>query len=170
MSWYYQEVAGGPIAYGHGSQFTVFDLLKDIDVSGKDCLDIRATDGLVSFGLERLGARTVVATDRVRGRGFSIAHELLDSKVELLQPVEISTLASAVGDKRFDLIVCAGVIYHMLNPLDAFLTCRALSKPKDLLIIESAMNFSAGLRALILNSETEDSMKAAHIGPQRRRP
>jgi tRNA (mo5U34)-methyltransferase len=141
--------------------FTVFDFLKDIDVSEMDCLDIGATDGLISFGLERLGAKSVVATDRVPGVGFSIAHELIGSKVEILQPVEISTLEASVGNRKFDLIVCAGVIYHMLNPLDAFLTCRSLLKPNGLLIMESAMNFSIDLPALILNSETEDSMESS---------
>jgi hypothetical protein len=78
-------------------------------VTGMDCLDIGATDGLVSFGLEKLGAKSVVATDRVECTGFSIVRDLLSSRVELIKPVEISTLYRAMGQRRFDLIVCAGV-------------------------------------------------------------
>lgn len=139
--------------------FSVFDFVNDIDVNGMDCLDIGATDGLVSFGLERRGARKVLATDRVEGKGFKTVHSILESKVELLQPVEISDLYSVLGSRRFDLIVCAGVIYHMLNPFEAFMVCRTLLKPNGLLIVESAMSFAHDLPALILNSEAEESME-----------
>ncbi len=133
--------------------FSVLDLLEHIDVRGFSCLDIGATDGLVSFGLEKLGAAEVVATDRVVGRGFALVHEILESHVHFLAPVEISTLYEAVGERRFDLIICAGVIYHMFNPQDAFLVCRSLLKPNGLLIVESAITQTPD-PVLVLNSET----------------
>lgn len=141
--------------------FSVFDFLSQIDVSGMDCLDIGATDGLVSFGLERLGAKTVVATDRVAGAGFLTVHELLQSKVEHKVPVEIGDIHAVLDDRRFDLIVCAGVIYHMLNPLSAIMACRALLKPGGLLIVESAMSWVADQAFLVLNSEEQHNMESS---------
>src|SRR5215831_5581680 len=136
--------------------FSVFDFLKDIDVAGMDCLDIGATDGLVAFGLERLGAKSVVATDRYAGIGFTGLHSYLNSRVEHIVPVEISNLQEAMGNRRFDLIVCAGVIYHMLNPLSALMACRALLRPGGLLIVETAMTWKSKDPVLYLNSEGQE--------------
>jgi 2-polyprenyl-3-methyl-5-hydroxy-6-metoxy-1,4-benzoquinol methylase len=141
--------------------FSVFDLLREIDVAGIDCLDIGATDGLISFGLEKLGAKSVLATDRVAGAGFLAVHELLASKVEHRVPVEISTILDDLSGRSFDLIVCAGVIYHMLNPLSAIMACRALLRPGGLLIVETAMSWSSDRAVLVLNSEEEESMESS---------
>lgn len=149
---------GGP---QNQTLFSVFDLLKNIDVSGKDCLDIGATDGLVSFGLERLGARSVTATDRVEGVGFRILHTALESKVRQVVPVEISDIHEKLPDGEFDLIICAGVIYHMLNPLSAFTACRAMLRPGGLMIMETALTWKLREPALLLNSEDEENMESS---------
>lgn len=149
---------GGP---QNQTLFSVFDFLREIDVRGMDCLDIGATDGLISFGLERLGARSVVATDRVRGNGFAVVHDLLQSKVELHTPVEISTIGEAMAGRKFDLIICAGVIYHMLNPLSAIMACRAMLKPGGLMIVETAMSWISERAVMVLNSEEQLSMESS---------
>jgi len=141
--------------------FSVFDFLKDIDVRNMDCLDIGATDGLISFGFEKLGAKSVLATDRVSGDGFRTVHGLLQSRVEHLVPVEISTIVDQLKDRQFDLIVCAGVIYHMLNPLSAIMACRALLRPGGLLIVETAMSWLSKHAVMVLNSEEEESMESS---------
>lgn len=141
--------------------FSVFDFLSEIDVRGMDCLDIGATDGLVCFGLEKLGAKSVVATDRVVGDGFVAVHELLGSRVEHRAPVEISTILDQFAGRQFDLIICAGVIYHMLNPLSAIMACRALLKPGGLLIVETAMSWLSDRAVMVLNSEEQQSMESS---------
>ncbi len=141
--------------------FSVIDLLNDIDVRGMDCLDIGATDGLISFGLEKLGAKSVVATDRFAGPGFATVHDLLRSKVELHTHVEISTINQVLGGRSFDLIVCAGVIYHMLNPLSAIMACRSLLKPGGLMIVETAMSWLSDHAVMVLNSEEQLSMESS---------
>lgn len=141
--------------------YSVMDLLSGIDVRGMDCLDIGATDGLISFGLEKLGARSVVATDRFAGDGFATVHQLLDSKVELHTRVEISTIDKVLEGRQFDLIICAGVIYHMLNPLSAIMACRGLLKPGGLLIVETAMSWLSDRAVMVLNSEEQLSMESS---------
>lgn len=133
----------------------VFDLLKGVDVSGLDCLDIGAMDGITSFGLKALGAESVTATDRYRRDNFEKARAALDLDVAYAPGLEISGMVEHFGTRRFDLIVCAGVIYHMLNPFTAFQVCRQIIKPGGLLIIESACAPDETAPVLALNSETQ---------------
>lgn len=140
--------------------FSVMDFLNDIDVADMTCLDIGATDGLISFGLEKRMAR-VTATDRVAGRGFDLVHRLLSSKVERIAPSEISTILDDLNGRTFDLIVCAGVIYHMLNPLSAIMACRALLKPGGLLIIETATSLTSDKAVMVLNSAEQSNMESS---------
>jgi tRNA (mo5U34)-methyltransferase len=96
------------------------------DLSGKTVLDIGAWDGFFSFEFERRGAKRVLAIDsyawspRPGGfpRGlecFLLAREFLGSKVEY-QRLDLYDLdPAAVG--TFDLVFCAGVLYHMRHPL-----------------------------------------------------
>jgi SAM-dependent methyltransferase len=150
-----------PDKFQNQTLFSVMDLVSGIDVNGMDCLDIGATDGLMSFGLEKLGAKSVVATDRVAGAGFEIAKRLLNSNVERVAPSEISTIETDLPLRRFDLIICAGVIYHMMNPLSAIMACRGLLKPGGLLIVESAVTLAFDKAVMVLNSAEESNMESS---------
>jgi tRNA (mo5U34)-methyltransferase len=113
------------------------------DLSGKTFLDIGAWDGLFSFEAERRGATRVLATDsfvwqgNVPGmskEGFLAARELLSSRVEdqEIEPLQISP--ATVG--MWDVVLFAGVLYHMQHPLLALQ--RAASVTRELLIVETA--------------------------------
>ena len=96
------------------------------DLSGKTVLDIGAWDGYFSFEFERRGAKRVLAIDsyawspRPGGfpRGlecFLLGREFYNSKVEY-QRLDLYDLdPAAIG--TFDLVFCAGVLYHMRHPL-----------------------------------------------------
>jgi len=110
---------------------------------GKTFLDIGAWDGFFSFEAERRGATRVLATDsfvwkgNVPGRskdGFLTARSLLGSGVEHLEidPLDISP--QSVG--MWDVVLFAGVLYHMIHPMLALE--RAASVTKELLIVETA--------------------------------
>jgi tRNA (mo5U34)-methyltransferase len=100
------------------------DLLQDL--TGKTVLDIGAWDGYFSFEFERRGAKRVLAIDsftwdhRPEGypRGlecFLLAREFYNSKVEH-QRLDVHELSpELIG--TFDLVFCAGVLYHMRHPL-----------------------------------------------------
>jgi tRNA (mo5U34)-methyltransferase len=136
--------------------FPAMEYISYINVAGMDCLDIGATDGLISFGLEKLGAKSVTATDRVEGVGFGAVHALLQSKVDLRFPIEIDNILTEFEGRYFDLIICAGVIYHMLNPASAFMACRNLLKPGGLLIVDSALSFTSDKAIMVFNPEVEE--------------
>ena len=133
----------------------VFEMLKNTSVRGLDCLDIGTVDGLTAFALKSLGARSVVATDRVERASFLRVREALGLDVEYMPGIELETMLEAFGERRFDLVVCAGVIYHMLNPFSAFQICRRLMRPGALFVVESAADIHRRTPALVLNSEAQ---------------
>ena len=120
--------------------FPVIDLLKHVHLMDRQCLDIGTAHGLISFGLALRGAQSVTATD-VMGTispPWALARSALNLDVEYSANTTFENILTRLQDRQFELIACAGVIYHMLNPFDAILKCRKLLRPNGLLVIETA--------------------------------
>ena len=112
-------------------------------LEGKTFLDIGAWDGFFSFEAERRGANRVLATDSFvwRGnvperskQGFLTARSLLDSRVEDMEIDALDISPERVG--MWDVVLFAGVLYHMIHPMLALE--RAASVTKELLVVETA--------------------------------
>ena len=86
-------------------------------LDGQSVLDIGAWDGYFSFEAERRGARRVVAYDVSPADyfGFSTAREIIGSKVEYVQGSVYDLKKEQVG--TFDIVLFAGVLYHLRYPL-----------------------------------------------------
>jgi tRNA (mo5U34)-methyltransferase len=86
-------------------------------LDGLRVLDIGAWDGFFSFEAERRGARRVVAYDVTPADyfGFSTARDVLGSRVEYVQGSVYELTRETVG--AFDLVLFAGVFYHLRYPL-----------------------------------------------------
>ena len=130
--------------------YGVMDLLSHVSVDGMRCLDIGTVNGITAFNISSRGG-DVVATDiyPVKNKGFALAEEFLDLKVDYCPSVDFSNILEVLPKHSFDVVVCAGVLYHMLNPFDSILKCRALLKRGGILIFESA--FLAGSTGAYLN-------------------
>lgn len=135
--------------------YGAMDLIQHIDLRGAAVLDIGTADGLISFGAVALGAGRVVATDSVERESFLLAREALDLDVDYAPRMQIRDLVDRFGRGSFDLIVCSGVIYHMLNPASAFFECRKLLTEHGLLIVESAYDKNWDQAAILVNNEQE---------------
>lgn len=135
--------------------FGTMDLIDGIDMSGADVLDIGTVDGLIAFGARALGAARVVATDSVRRPSFELAREALRLDLEYVPGAQISELVATFGRGAFDVVICAGVIYHMFNPVSAFFECRKLVKEHGLVIVESACTRRSDEAVIYVNSEDE---------------
>jgi 2-polyprenyl-3-methyl-5-hydroxy-6-metoxy-1,4-benzoquinol methylase len=119
--------------------FGVMDMLNQIDLTGLNCLDVGTADGLIAFNMASRGAARVVATDvPAEGRpSFRAARELLNLDVELVGDTSFDNIIDKLGEHVFDVVVCAGVMYHMLNPFDCILKARRLLKRNGLLLFQT---------------------------------
>src|SRR5262245_1788568 len=113
--------------------------LDTVDFHGKTVLDIGCWDGYWSFDAERRGAKSVLASDDVSqnwmaGQGLRLARELLASRVEVDQGLSIYDLGRL--NRQFDIILCLGVYYHLLDPYYAFAQVRHCCHPGTIVLIE----------------------------------
>jgi tRNA (mo5U34)-methyltransferase len=115
-------------------------------LEGKRVLEIGTWDGFWAFELERRGAAEVIAIDLddeedldwpprrrtpnpdlVRGQGFRLAKELLDSKVERVVRSVYHATPEDLG--TFDLVFCGSVLLHLRDQLLALERIADLVKP-----------------------------------------
>ncbi len=142
--------------------FPVFEIVKGLQVTDMDCLDMGAACGLVSFGLRALGAKRVVATDIVKFRTLEISNALLDANVEYIPFTRADQVSDRFPEERFDLVVCAGVLYHMFNPMGAIAEARLLLRKGGLFVVETAYDPKRSEPVMELNSESSQPFKEAY--------
>jgi tRNA (mo5U34)-methyltransferase len=115
-------------------------------LAGKRVLEIGTWDGFWAFEFERRGAAEVIAIDLddereldwpprrrtpdpslVRGAGFRLAREMLESKVERVVRSVYHAVPEDLG--TFDLVFCGSVILHLRDQLLALERIANLVKP-----------------------------------------
>jgi len=119
--------------------------LASIDFRNKTVLDVGCWDGYWSFYAERRGAKSILATDDCNqnwasGAGLLLAKELLRSSVTVNQNVSIYELSKL--NKTFDIVLCLGVYYHLIDPIFAFTQLRSCCHPRSLVILEGEVTTS----------------------------
>ena len=107
-------------------------------MQGKTVLDIGCWDGFWSFYAERRGAKHVLATDDrtqnwAGSAGLMLARELLGSKVETRLDVSIYDLS---GLGQFDVILCMGIWYHLVDAFHAFAQVRQCCHRDSIVVFE----------------------------------
>lgn len=113
--------------------------LDAVEFQGKTVLDIGCWDGYWSFYAERRGASHVLASDDVTqnwasGNGLRLAKQLLRSEVEVNQRLPIYELASL--GRRFDIVLCLGIYYHLVDPFYALAQIRHVCHEGSVVVIE----------------------------------
>lgn len=138
--------------------YPAFDFLKSLDLEGSSVLDVGTYDGLVAFGASALGAAEVVGADTFDHQTFRLARNLLglEQKVKYEPKKQVRDLVSTFSHKRFDVIVCAGVIYHMLYPMQAFVQPRLTLKDGGYLIMETPFKADSDRATLAFNGVEEE--------------
>ena len=122
----------------------VMKALDDIDFRGKKVLDIGCWDGLWSFEAEKRGAAVVHATDLVSQRDFHgqptfrLAHEILRSRVQYTPDLSVYDV-ERLGVRDFDVVIYAGVYYHLKDPLRSFAALRGVMSAGGVLLTEGAV-------------------------------
>jgi tRNA (mo5U34)-methyltransferase len=113
--------------------------LNHVDFHDKSVLDVGAWDGFWSFFAEGRGARSVMATDDIsqnwgKETGLPLARKLLQSNIEVRQDLPIYELGSL--KRKFDIILCLGVFYHLRDPFYGFAQLRHCCHPGTIVLIE----------------------------------
>ncbi|MEZ5784997.1 MAG: DUF1698 domain-containing protein [Xanthobacteraceae bacterium] len=122
--------------------------LDGIDFAGKSVLDIGCWDGKWSFYAERRGAARVLASDDAtqnwaRSDGLLLAKELYSSAIETR--LDVSVYALDQLRETFDVILCLGVYYHLIDPFYAFAQIRHRCKKNSVVVFEG--DVTTGMRA-----------------------
>jgi tRNA (mo5U34)-methyltransferase len=110
------------------------------DLSDKTVLDIGCADGGYSIAAVRRGARSVLSVDEqlTVGMQFLLKHKLFGLEYKR---IDLFSREFAVLP-MFDVIIFAGVLYHVQDPVDALKRVR--SKTRELTILETHINESLG--------------------------
>lgn len=126
LQWYHRLPIGDEFTPGLRDVGEMCRFLRlPADLRGRRVLDIGTFDGGLAFACEARGAIEVVALDVVRHETFAFAHAALQSRVRFeagnaydLDPGRLGT---------FDLVIFAGVLYHLRYPLLALDRLRGVA-------------------------------------------
>jgi SAM-dependent methyltransferase len=117
----------------------VLPLLHGVDVTNRSCLDVGTMDGKIAFELERRGGK-VVATDLIDRDTVRFIRRHLQSSIQYLPGISIDVITDRLLElypERFEVVTCAGVLYHIYSPLHAIISLRRLLRPGGVLLLES---------------------------------
>lgn len=136
------EVAPGLTTAGDPRQVPPQRLLlrafDGIAFEGKRVLDVGCRDGLFCFEAERRGASEVVGIDNDLSRGATevlIPH--LGSRVTMQEMNLLDLRPETFG--LFDIVIFAGVLYHMRYPFRSLQILRDVMADQGQLIVETAI-------------------------------
>ena len=125
-------------------------------LKGKRVLDIGCRDGLFSFEAERLGASYVLGIDNdlsPAATDFLIPY--FNSSVTM-QSVNIYDF-EVPEHERFDLVIFAGVLYHLREPFFSLRRIAQAMKPNAILLIETGLLLTHDAHPLLYCPAPEDS-------------
>lgn len=130
------STAGNPV---HApSQAPVLAALERLDLKGKRVLDVGCRDGLYSFAAERHGAAEVIGIDNDLSLGaVELLIPFLQSSVQMHELNVLDLRPDRFG--TFDVVILAGVLYHLCYPVHCLQILKDVSPPGAQLLIETAI-------------------------------
>lgn len=138
----------------NASLYGTFEYICAMKLDGATILDLGTVDGIVAFGAKRLGASMVVAADTHDRKTFRLAREILgysEDDIRYVPGIQIKDLTECFEPKFFDLVVCSGIFYHMLHPMQAFTECRKVLGDGGYLIMETVFDDKRDDAVLVFN-------------------
>lgn len=134
--------------------YGAFEFINHLNLNNARVLDIGTSDGLVAFGCKGIGAKSVSAIDTFNDEAFHLSSEILgytNSDIEYQSGIQMASLRSKFEASSLCLVVCCGIIYHMLRPMEAFTEARKILKQGGIFIIETPYEYKRNDAVLVFN-------------------
>lgn len=143
--WYYNiELEKGRFTDGTARKNMALTrkLLRNVDVKGRDCIDIGTTEAVIPVLLKRAGAGSVLAYDRIdSSEKIQTVKDVYQVDFEYIHSISLPDLQTNLmnrnAGKYFDLVVFSGVLYHLINPLGILALVRSFCKGGGLFLLET---------------------------------
>ena len=120
------------------SQEKVHRAIRSLDMQGKRVLDVGCRDGLYSFECEKLGAAEVIGIDNnISPAAVEFLIPVLESKVKMHEMNILDLRPQTYG--TFDIVIFAGVLYHLRYPFYGLKIIRDVLKDGGVLVLETAI-------------------------------
>ena len=120
------------------SQKPVLAEIQKLDFVEKRVLDVGCRDGLYSFLAEQKGAAEIVGIDHDLSQGaIELLIPFLKSKVRMHEMNLLNLKRETFG--QFDVIIFAGVLYHLRYPFWSLKLLRDVMRPGGVMILETAV-------------------------------
>lgn len=120
------------------AQKLALQALGKLDLKGKRVLDIGCRDGLFSFEAERMGSLEVIGIDNDLSKpALEFLIPYFKSGVRMFEMNLFDLSPAAFG--LFDVVILAGVLYHLRYPFWAMKIIRDVLKKDGRLLIETAI-------------------------------
>jgi len=153
--WYYtMELPDGRFTPGgnHPNILTTRELLRRIDPSGLEVLDIGTMEAMVPILLSRRGANVTALDAGNFTHKIEMLKEAYDVEFDYHAHISLPNTKTFLTDKSvfkgflqpnnpprgYDMVVCSGVLYHVFSPLETLGLCRTMLRDGGLLVMETA--------------------------------
>lgn len=111
----------------------ILEKIVTFDVKDKVVSDIGCRDGLLSFTLEKMGAKEIIGVDNNISLGATeLIIPRMGSKVQMIE----KNLYDLEYLNKFDVTICCGVLYHLRFPFLGLKKLVDMTKPGGTLHIE----------------------------------
>ena len=137
-------------------QETALKALRTMDLNGKRVLDIGCRDGLFSFEAEKLGASEIIGIDNDLSRGATeVLIPFFKSRVRMQELNLYDLTPETFG--LFDVVLCAGVLYHLRFPFWGLKLIHDVLKPGGYVLLETAVFVDENDYAMLFCPTGKDS-------------
>ncbi len=146
-------------------QELVLDRIRSLDLGGKRVADLGCANGLFALEAERQGAGEVLAVDNTKNNIDSMIEVVLPALNSGIRPVHMNVMDfdnSVHG--VFDMIVFAGLLYHLRYPFSALRILRESIVDGGDLILETRIIEDFNLNSLLHCPAPSDSPQRSRGG------
>lgn len=139
-------------------QKKVLQLIGDMDLSGKSAIDIGCASGLFALEAEKRGAARVVGADHTEHNIECLREVILPHLGSKIEPLHVNMLdLNPEEHGQFDLVIFAGVLYHLKYPFSALKVVRDLVKSGGTMILETGIYDDYNRRAALYTPSPKDT-------------